>query len=711
MRNRCTCRDTVASRGVSPRSSPQRRPRRGGPRRGGPPEPDARRAGVVLFMTLLGLVLLASLIFYVINLGKNVQRRVVAQHAADAAAVGGATWVARTFNQVSTNNVEMARVIATINILDATDDAVHPAYHEADTHVRSLTDLYPSPGGNLTSREVDFLEREFNRILREYESDLSHLEPLKRTFLAPEQHPEYRSPSGSVDVRRLTFYNGPGGRGELWQALEAFDAYNVAALEAMPALAQIAAADSGNVNLTNGQAMLAPVLPESAWERGQWGHFERPVMNGLHRGEIDDKEVRRGPYDTVFGWRDGAYKTTTLSEGSRRQVSSGTRGSGPSGVGGIGPPSRGPRYVWDPPPRRRRELVGYRVYGPHQWILRDHGKVHFHRVPFYGWRNEFAGWKHRWAFRNGGPAKREKRLPVWLIDWDEIQSVVDNGTDSSGQARRIHRSRYYVARIESEHRPHESAWMTPGTFKVLNSGQIRDFNGDWTTPNSFGGGSPALGTDPRKYQEQLDGWRDNSPGYANLDPTLRDQWASAMYDDLQNSEWRNFRFSSKITRDGEEWYQFTYYFLVGIDVGEKVEIRNPHNWSSQSELPAPSDLIHSELPPYDEQAAWKYLTYLGVAEENNSATFWDDRFNDPDNHPYAVAVAQAHVFNNHSHDLWTHMWHAQLEPVRRFGEWADQVNADRGVAGAIPNMTDDAYADLAAYLDSVAPMAEETIAH
>ena len=51
--------------------------------------------GVVMVITLLAIILIASLLFYVFNVGTSVQSRVVTQHAADSAAIGGASQVAR----------------------------------------------------------------------------------------------------------------------------------------------------------------------------------------------------------------------------------------------------------------------------------------------------------------------------------------------------------------------------------------------------------------------------------------------------------------------------------------------------------------------------------------------------------------------------------------------------------------------------------------
>ncbi|MEM1099127.1 MAG: pilus assembly protein TadG-related protein, partial [Planctomycetota bacterium] len=66
-------------------------------------------AGVVLVAALLALVLLASAVFFVFNVGTHIHRKIETQHAADAAAIAGAGWVARTMNLVAMNNVESAR--------------------------------------------------------------------------------------------------------------------------------------------------------------------------------------------------------------------------------------------------------------------------------------------------------------------------------------------------------------------------------------------------------------------------------------------------------------------------------------------------------------------------------------------------------------------------------------------------------------------------
>ena len=53
-----------------------------------------RRGGAILVIALLGMVLLASMVFFVFNVGHHVSLRVEAQNAADNAAISGAGEIA-----------------------------------------------------------------------------------------------------------------------------------------------------------------------------------------------------------------------------------------------------------------------------------------------------------------------------------------------------------------------------------------------------------------------------------------------------------------------------------------------------------------------------------------------------------------------------------------------------------------------------------------
>ncbi len=77
------------------------------------------RRGAVLIVTLVAVTLLVGLLFFVFNLGDQINRRVQQQNTSDAVAMGGATWMARTMNLVAMGNVTTSRLIGLVALLDA----------------------------------------------------------------------------------------------------------------------------------------------------------------------------------------------------------------------------------------------------------------------------------------------------------------------------------------------------------------------------------------------------------------------------------------------------------------------------------------------------------------------------------------------------------------------------------------------------------------
>ena len=70
---------------------------------------SARQRGVVIIIAILAMFLIAGMIGYVFNTGRHAQLREETQNAADATAVGGAGYVARSFNTVAMNTVVASR--------------------------------------------------------------------------------------------------------------------------------------------------------------------------------------------------------------------------------------------------------------------------------------------------------------------------------------------------------------------------------------------------------------------------------------------------------------------------------------------------------------------------------------------------------------------------------------------------------------------------
>ena len=73
----------------------------------------------MLIVTLVAVTLLVGLLFFVFNLGDQINRRVQQQNTSDAVSMAGATWMARTMNLVALGNVTTSRLIGLVAVLDA----------------------------------------------------------------------------------------------------------------------------------------------------------------------------------------------------------------------------------------------------------------------------------------------------------------------------------------------------------------------------------------------------------------------------------------------------------------------------------------------------------------------------------------------------------------------------------------------------------------
>ena len=128
-----------------------------------------------------------------------------------------------------------------------------------------------------------------------------------------------------------------------------------------------------------------------------------------------------------------------------------------------------------------------------------------------------------------------------------------------------------------------------------------------------------------------------------------------------------------------------------------VIVPNPYTGfdPTADSAPAPIDLDHT-LVTTSPDARRQYLTFLAVAHQGDTSFLWPSRFATGQPYPNIVAVAQAKVFNDHSWDLWTQMWHAQLEPVTGLDPWLTQMD------GGSPEYQ---------YLQSIPPLAPAMMSH
>ncbi|MFG0247742.1 MAG: TadE/TadG family type IV pilus assembly protein, partial [Phycisphaeraceae bacterium JB051] len=195
-----------------------------------------RQRGVVLVIMLLAIVLIASLLYYVINLGKHVNNRIVAQHSADAAANAQGTWIARQFNTVAMNNVTITRYLAAIPVMDCQPLIAEAQYNEYRRLLDGLQETYnPNTGRNSISSNNTLLDAvltaELVRLHTEMMSEQQQLYDVYNQFL-------------QYDITQDTRYPG-----NIWDAMHNLNEISLACLDGIATMPGLHAADVGRANM------------------------------------------------------------------------------------------------------------------------------------------------------------------------------------------------------------------------------------------------------------------------------------------------------------------------------------------------------------------------------------------------------------------------------------------------------------------------------
>jgi len=617
-----------------------------------------------MVITLLAIILLAALIFYVMNLGQSTNARLNAQHAADTTAIGGAAWIARTFNLVALNNTSMARSIAMINVTDPLPRAVNSTLIDQE----ALGDILQSQ----LSRGVpgDYLRNAFIEVQNGVTGEIEMLRELDQYFN-----------QGGFDVTRITHYDGPDGVGAAWRSLYAMDELNQAAMEDLGALAQLNATSAGLVNLRGDSTddrgvLLLPVEPQIPWQRGTFDDFERPVRNGLLPIESDDPTIRRGPWDAVYGWR--------IFDNSSEYWQSGTA----SGNVPIGSGSQGGYRNRDPDPDQ------YHTYGPQTWLLGRMGWLRSNGLRYSRFARGWGGhhvvgstyyWLDHMANINldylwPGTDAQQAIDPVWELGFAAAVGLGESGS--------VNHTRYLIVEIKSRF---------PRTDPRFGS------DGSWAYARTPGTESPRVyygsgWVDPR-------GWGVDQP----VSHIWRDEWDYTTFQDPEIGI--ELQLDEENNPIPQPVYRVDHFMFAGVEHGDESDVRNPHNFTDRGALPAPIDLVHDEVPINEDRRGIDRLTFLGVAQQRHRALMWPGRFTSASPYPYAVGIAQAGVFNNHSFDLWTQMWHAQLETVEPVDQWTAIMERDADAAGQNTDLSAEEYDRLQRYLDSVQPLGDLMLSH
>ncbi|MEX2672998.1 MAG: pilus assembly protein TadG-related protein [Phycisphaeraceae bacterium] len=610
----------------------------------------ADRRGVVMVVMLLALLLLAGLVFWVINLGRHVNDRMAAQHAVDAAAAGGAGWMARSLNTIAANNTQMARLIAAVAVMDATEEAANFSLTEQQT-LRQKLEEHIAAG---------FLSHDDRRAAAV--ADLLHETLLEMD----EQLAELRSTTAAMDRSGIATATSYQSEGRLWRAIEAADRLNVSLAEQMDAAVRTAAETGGQANLADAAAgtaavTLLPLKVQPPIARGNFDDFKRPVMQGLLPETEDHRIHARGPWDTLLGWRDlvGLWVQGTEIEGRSR-------------VAHV------PRRKAMPVTRAAVEDVtvidshfvpqAYRTFGPLEWMLRQ---VHKHaavrlgatRMDWYTQRLTDTKIERIWPgttqeadtpWTTAGEADARGRLrqwsnwdgnqpivaPDWRTDFEEAQRLAYNDPQS------IKETAFFTVEIKSRFPPGHDNFLADGTWA-----EVRDEHT----------GNRRLVIKP--------GW-ENPREWYNVDMVREGVWEETWdymvyYDlDVGITGQRN----AEGVLQPQPIFRVDHVVFAGVNVGEEAGIRDPFAGLGR-DAPAPMRLNTERAGHDDADGRRRYLSVLAVVRRESEAAIWGERFIGGGPTGDMLAIAQARVFNHHSWDLWTQSWRAELEAVHDLHQW------------------------------------------
>ena len=611
-----------------------------------------QHAGQVMVMLLLGIALLAGLVFYVVNVGDQINRRVVMQNAADSVAISGAAWMARSMNIIAMNNVAQTRLIALVPHLDALPLATKMAYEEV-------------------SAWHDCLEQQIRRgvpdqWLRDGLESLRQRMARQRDILAPIN--EFLNNSG-FDMATLTNWEirgvpGPPPHGRLWQAAQALDEFSQATALSAGILSQANAVRYGRLNYAQ-TAFIVPLVPELPAKRTSFADFKKPVINGI----IPDRQYpqRLGPYDRLFKWRNYHYRGIY----ERDRLVPGTPGHGRvrGGRGHVnirgrrhGRSARG--YYRNPEPRwtYRRVgtiLLGYSVYGPFEWMMRQiryFAGRELRDTYFSTYYSQIAQIKLGYIW--GSKELKQVHYPRWITDYPTARRLAQSGA-------RVTRTMFYLVEIRSRYPKNSPQWLSRGSYVTNGRYPIAIWANGWVDPAEW-----------------------NIPKIA--DYVWEDQYT------YETTEDWSIGIRKKVDASGRPIWQTVYmvaqYVFGGIDIGGEVVVSNPANYTDISELPAPILLDTSygdydmSQPGHDFGVRRDVFTYLGIASRENTAAVWASRFGSGNPFNGVLAISQSEIFNTTSWDLWTQDWKVKLVPVSRWNDWLVRLDeqADAGeVAGLI----------------------------
>ena len=658
-----------------------------------------RRRGQVLVIMILALVLLAGLIFYVYNVGHQVNNRLSMQQAADATAISGATWLARTMNVVAMDNVGAAKMIALVPVLDSLPLAAEMTRDELPL----LREQLVAQSRMLRANSLSAAERQI--LLVGVETLVSRMqvdETVLPAFCA-------RFSDSAFDMPAVTHWNVPGAsgsppQGKLWQAAVALDQFSQASVDSMSELAQSDAARFGKANGAQ-TAFMVPVLPGVPSRRTDFGDFE-PVLRGRlivnasgdvttsdsggmggaipdgQSGDLQSVGHRLGPWARLHRW----VESTRDSIPNGSEYAQGLPGAG---MGGSSRATRQygatiRRVAWGPYEMAIRTLRDQSAEGSNRHIGRL--EQHVRRI---------AGIKLDYMFQTAPAAIVQTNYPRWITDYDHAKVVQSEAGVS------VFETQMYMVDLRSSVAEDATGWLSAGTFQSnrdnpmevsVRSTRYRT----WYDPSvemprmvvrinaAYNRRLRAIQTqyadDPARLATELR--KLGGPPNPKSEHVMPHVWKLSLTEWVMGDSSLGIAPVDPETDDPVAVHVIQWFIFGGINIGPDVDVRNPCNWTQEEMAlrPAPT-LLDMPLDAYsnnhDDPVRRNIFSVLGVAQRSDApGTEVADKFRSANPAKMMAGVAQAEVFNNVSWDLWTQKWQAQLVPVTRWQDWMTRLAAD-----------------------------------
>ena len=731
---------------------------------------SSNRKGAVLLITIIGLTAFVGLVFFVLNMGIQINRRISAQNSADSAVISGSGWMARSMNVIAMNNVTTTRLIALVCVMDALPVAAEMTIAEetGDQRLPQALEMWSRRNNRFTRWDRDnfFLRglQEIYRNMNQSSNDSAQLDLLVEIDQRFD-HPDEMQTEGGYNVTRTTNWDGPAGRGFIWQAMLALDTFSQVIIDNASSLAQENATLFAEQNGAN-NSILFPLKPKILAKRGTWYDYGVPLMDYItYRYDHATSQLRCDKVSSnIVSFLRTAFNGDTARSSRHLYVRGGAIPDMEFPYR-LGPFAR--LYRWRDyidqynGAEYGREFVerwGYRTFGPLRHMLRrvvwNFGSAGRHwgdgilDTSRFAWHlQNISQVKLAYLFGLQAPI-RVQYCDRWITNYHDAEKFVEEDR----KRMQLERDRNNRLGLNT---PVRSNVMVTRYYRVnVKSTVPFTDTGAWMNPASWQSQPPTDTFTPRRWwswqlrgrgpysdpsQQHLHRWFADSYGWRSMGRPMSFGQTPQLgrWVEMDNSGQSWFRQTRRevvfdnelglpprpIYNDKNEIVDYIKYTIYAMQwrVFGGIEVRNEHAISSPvyganlSDMPKPV-LMDTSMGDYTHDrnsgVRAEHFTYRGLSSSNARPKFWARKFRSGSPTNQMVAVAQSEIFNNRSWGLWTQDWQSQLMPISNWNLFVDGLREQGYDSNNIADISTADLEELTTCLESInADLVDEYMKH